>query len=187
MSKGTFGTVYKARHLDTNADVAVKVVVQTRFECYERKGKIMSEANILSKLDSPFIVRYMDCFMNIPPTYSDGEIWMVTEYCNAGSLSDLMKARATDGMTMSEECIREVCASIVLGLEYLHGVANVCHRDIKCDNVLLTSDGHVKLAGFGSSAVMTNTLKTVAGSSYWMAPEVIRESHYDGRANVWSK
>jgi len=65
-----------------------------------------------------------------------------------------------------EEVIKAACASIVLGLEYLHGVANVCHRDIKAGNVLLTNDGHVKLADFGVSAEMTNTLnkrKTFVG------------------------
>merc|ERR1711933_488617 len=67
-----------------------------------------------------------------------------------------------------------------------HGVANVCHRDIKCGNVLLTHDGHAKLAGFEVASELTNTLRTVVGSPYWMAPEVIQESHYDGRADVWS-
>lgn len=102
-------------------------------------------------------------------------------------MTDLLEANA--GFSLPEDCIRAVCASIVLGLEYLHGIANVCHRDIKCGNVLLTSDGNVKLADFGVSAELSNTLnkrKTVVGSPYWMAPEVIRESHYDGRADVWS-
>merc|ERR1719343_333606 len=109
------------------------------------------------------------------------------EFCEGGSMTDLLEANA--GYSLPEDCIRAVCASIVLGLEYLHGIANVCHRDIKCGNVLLTSDGNVKLADFGVSAELTNTLnkrKTVVGSPYWMAPEVIRESHYDGRADVWS-
>jgi serine/threonine protein kinase len=69
-------------------------------------------------------------------------------------------------MVLPEDCIRAVCASIVLGLEYLHGVASVCHRDIKCGNVLLTSEGHIKLVGFGVSAERTNTLnerKTIGG------------------------
>jgi len=102
-------------------------------------------------------------------------------------MTDLLEANV--GFSLPEDCIRAVCASIVLGLEYLHGIANVCHRDIKCGNVLLTSDGNVKLADFGVSAELSNTLnkrKTVVGSPYWMAPEVIRESHYDGRADVWS-
>lgn len=102
-------------------------------------------------------------------------------------MTDLIEAGAA--FTMPEDCIRAVCASIVLGLEYLHGVANVCHRDIKGGNVLLTEDGHVKLADFGVSAELTNTFnkrRTSVGSPFWMAPEVIRESHYDGRADVWS-
>ena len=79
-------------------------------------------------------------------------------------------------------------ASIVLGLKYLHGVANVCHRDFKCGNhVLLTGDAFVKLADFRVSADMTiNKRKTIAGSPFWMAPEMIRESYYHGRADVWS-
>jgi serine/threonine protein kinase len=116
-----------------------------------------------------------------------GEMWISMEYCEGGSMTDLVEASA--GYALPEDCIRAVCASIVLGLEYLHGVANVCHRDIKCGNVLLTSDGNVKLADFGVSAELSNTLnkrKTVVGSPYWMAPEVIQESHYDGRADVWS-
>jgi serine/threonine protein kinase len=114
-------------------------------------------------------------------------MWIIMEYCEGGSMTDLIEASA--GLSLPEDCVRAVCASIVLGLEYLHGTANVCHRDIKCGNVLLTSDGHVKLADFGVSAELRNTLhkrKTVVGSPYWMAPEVIRESHYDGRADVWS-
>ena len=89
---------------------------------------------------------------------------------------------------MPEECIRAACAGIVLGLEYLHK-KEICHRDIKCGNVLLTNDGHVKLADFGVSAELTNTInkrKTVVGSPFWIAPEVIKEAHYDGRADVWS-
>eukprot|EP00956_Cyclotella_meneghiniana_P037050 scaffold134022_cov36-Cyclotella_meneghiniana.AAC.2 len=89
---------------------------------------------------------------------------------------------------MPEECIRAACAGIVLGLEYLHKMG-VCHRDIKCGNVLLTNDGHVKLSGFGVSAKLTNTinkLKSLVGSPFWMAPEIIKESHYDQRVDVWS-
>jgi len=110
------------------------------------------------------------------------------EYCAGGSMSDLIEAGG-GVFTLPEECIRAACASIVLGLEYLHGVTKICHRDIKCGNVLMTEEGHVKLADFGVSAELTNTInkrKTVVGSPFWMAPEVIQESHYDGRADVWS-
>jgi serine/threonine protein kinase len=185
LGEGSFGAVYKATHKPTGAVVAVKVIANASSSATEEE-KIKGEIDILSRCDSPYIVGYCECFIK-PPTKRPGEMWIVMEYCEGGSMSDLLEANT--GHLLPEDCIRAICASIVLGLEYLHGVANVCHRDIKCGNVLLTSDGHVKLADFGVSAELTNTLnkrKTVVGSPYWMAPEVIRESHYDGRADVWS-
>jgi len=116
-------------------------------------------------------------------------MWIVMEFCDGGSISDLIEAAGGRGsFAMPEEAIRAACAGIVLGLEYLHK-KEICHRDIKCGNVLLTNDGHVKLADFGVSAELTNTInkrKTVVGSPFWIAPEVIKEAHYDGRADVWS-
>lgn len=183
LGEGSFGAVYKATHRPTGAVVAVKIIPNAGAG---EEEKIKGEIDILSRCDSPYIVGYCECFIK-PPTDKPGEMWIVMEYCEGGSVTDLIEANK--GHHLPEDCIRAVCASIVLGLEYLHGVAHVCHRDIKCGNVLLTSDGHVKLADFGVSAELTNTLnkrKTVVGSPYWMAPEVIRESHYDGRADVWS-
>ena len=180
LGEGSFGSVYKSIHKPSGATVAVKIIPNSEDE------KIKGEIDILSRCDSPYIVGYCECFIR-PPTDKPGEMWIVMEYCEGGSMTDLIEA--SRGKTLPEDSIRVVCASIVLGLEYLHGVASVCHRDIKCGNVLLTEDAHVKLADFGVSAELTNTLnkrKTVVGSPYWMAPEVIRESHYDGRADVWS-
>jgi serine/threonine protein kinase len=185
LGEGSFGAVYKAIHKPTGAVVAVKVIANASSSATEEE-KIKGEIDILSRCDSPYIVGYCECFIK-PPTKKPGEMWIVMEFCEGGSMSDLLEANS--GYLLPEDCIRAICASIVLGLEYLHGVANVCHRDIKCGNVLLTVEGHVKLADFGVSAELTNTLnkrKTVVGSPYWMAPEVIRESHYDGRADVWS-
>jgi len=187
LGEGSFGAVYKATHKPSGAIVAVKVIPNGNTGSASEDEKIMGEIDILGRCDSPYIVGYFECFIKPPSVSKAGEMWIVMEYCEGGSMTDLIEASA--GFNLPEDCVRAVCASIVLGLEYLHGVANVCHRDIKCGNVLLTEDGHVKLADFGVSAELSNTIskrKTVVGSPYWMAPEVIRESHYDGRADVWS-
>lgn len=186
LGEGSFGAVYKAKHKPSGAVVAVKVIPNAGSNPSEDE-KMKGEIDILRRCDSPFIVGYFECFIKPPLDNKPGEMWIVMALCEGGSMADLIEASA--GFLLPEDCIRAVCASIVLGLEYLHGVANVCHRDIKCGNVLLTHDGHVQLADFGVSAELTNTInkrKTVVGSPYWMAPEVIRESHYDGRADVWS-
>lgn len=188
LGEGSFGQVFSAKHKATGAIVAVKVVPNQEGD--EESMKIMGEIDILSKCNSPYIVGYFECFKCPPKKRLDpSELWIVQEYCEGGSVSDLIEAAGGRGsFAMPEECIRAACAGIVLGLEYLHK-KEVCHRDIKCGNVLLTNDGHVKLADFGVSAELTNTInkrKTVVGSPFWMAPEVIKESHYDGRADVWS-
>ena len=200
LGEGSFGKVFRARHKATGAIVAVKVISNAEGDEQEA-DKIMSEIDILSKCDSPFIVGYFECFLRSLVQRGGhhhgqqrveghpNEMWIVMEFCDGGSVSDLIEAAGGRGFfAMPEECIRAACAGIVLGLEYLHK-NEICHRDIKCGNVLLTNDGHVKLADFGVSAELTNTInkrKTVVGSPFWIAPEVIKESHYDGRADVWS-
>ena len=188
LGEGSFGQVFRALHKATQAIVAVKVVPHQEGD--EEADKIMGEIDILSKCDSPFIVGYFECFFSRPrERMEERELWIVMEFCDGGSVSDLIEAAGGRGsFAMPEECIRACCAGIVLGLEYLHK-KEICHRDIKCGNVLLTNDGHVKLADFGVSAELTNTInkrKTVVGSPFWIAPEVIKEAHYDGRADVWS-
>ena len=189
LGEGSFGQVFRARHLRTGAIVAVKVVPNQEGDAAEA-DKIMGEIDILSKCNSPYIVGYFECFVAPPKKRMEaGEMWIVMEFCDGGSISDLIEAAGGRGsFAMPEEAIRAACAGIVLGLEYLHK-KEICHRDIKCGNVLLTNDGHVKLADFGVSAELTNTInkrKTVVGSPFWIAPEVIKEAHYDGRADVWS-
>jgi len=183
LGKGSFaGAVYyKAKHVPTNATVAVKLVPSGPTQ--ENYEKIMAEIEILSQCHSPFIVGFMEWFVH-PDTI---EMWLVEECCCTGSLANLL----ADGLP--EDCIRVVCASLVLALEHLHAVRHVCHRDVRCSRVLLTQDGHVKLSDFASAAKLANIAEPsyiegarVAGTSYWMAPEVIRESHVGPSSDVWS-
>ncbi|GMI07020.1 hypothetical protein TrVE_jg286 [Triparma verrucosa] len=204
LGEGSFGCVYKASNLAGTSDwferrraepnrerrgryqpniVAVKVISNSSNESETEKA--MMEIEILSYCDSPFIVGYFDCFLR-KNTNISSELWIVMEFCSGGSVSDLLEAA---GESLSESVIKAVAASVILGLQYLHSAVKTVHRDIKCGNILITSDGHVKLADFGVSASIGNTVakrKTVVGSPFWMAPEVIMENCYDGKADVWS-
>jgi len=186
LGEGSFGVVYRARVKKTNSTVAVKIIHNKSGN--SETDKVMGEIDILSRCNSPFIVGYYECFIKPPAKRLDqSSMWIIMEYCEGGSILDFIEGcGGLHNYSEGEEIIRAVCASVVLGLEYLHGTANVCHRNIKCGNVLLTNDGHVKLADFAELSNTINKRKTVVGSPFWMAPEVIEESNYDGRADVWS-
>lgn len=104
---------------------------------------------------------------------------------DGGSLYDLKEAHTTQ---CTEDELKGIIAFSTLGLAHLHSHRSI-HRDIKSANILLTKDGKAKIGDFGISAQLTDTImkrRTLIGSPYWMAPEVIKQSSYDSKVDIWS-
>ena len=178
LGKGSYGAVYKARHRPSGTVVAVKVIPLTG-EDEEGLEDIRREIAVLQECVHPNVVRYFGSFMG------DEYLWIVMEHCGGGSVRDVLTA---SGAPLSESQIAFLCGESLKGLVYLHSI-NKVHRDIKCSNILLTESGGVKLADFGVAAQLTRTMSkrnTFVGTPHWMAPEVIQESRYDGKVDVWA-
>ena len=178
LGKGSFGSVYKARHRPSGTIVAVKVIPLTG-EDEEGLEDMRREIALLQECVHPNVVRYFGSFMG------DDYLWIVMEHCGGGSVRDVLDATKSP---LTEPQIAYVCGEALKGLVYLHSVYKL-HRDIKCSNILLTDDGFVKLADFGVAARLTRTMSkrdTFTGTPHWMAPEVIQESRYDGKVDVWA-
>ena len=176
IGRGSFGEVFKGREKETDQMVALKLVDLEKAD--EEIDIIQREIKVMSQISNPYVVRYHTSLMK------GSTLWIVMEFMSAGSLKELVDAVGP----FPEEAIATVMKALMKGLDYIHREGKV-HRDIKAANILLSDQGEVKLADFGVAGQMTSTVRqrnTFVGSPFWMAPEVIQESLYNEKADIWS-
>jgi serine/threonine protein kinase len=188
IDEGAFGKVFKAMNAETGAIMAVKQVIipKDNSETNAKVAALQKEIELMKDLSHPHIVRYLGS------ERVDDKLNIFLEYQASGSIAQLL-ARFKP---FNESLIRTFTKQILLGLDYLHS-HGIAHRDIKGGNILVDRDGTVKLADFGASKKLADIMsysegcKTVTGSPYWMAPEVIQQGYaerstYGRKADIWS-
>uniref|UniRef100_A0A674F0J4 non-specific serine/threonine protein kinase n=1 Tax=Salmo trutta TaxID=8032 RepID=A0A674F0J4_SALTR len=172
VGNGTYGQVYKGRHVKTGQLAAIKVMDVTEDE----EEEIKLEINMLKKYSHHRnIATYYGAFIKKSPPGHDDQLWLVMEFCGAGSITDLVKN--TKGNQLKEDWIAYISREILRGLAHLHA-HHVIHRDIKGQNVLLTENAEVKLVDFGVSAQLDRTVgrrNTFIGTPYWMYSDVLSD------------
>ncbi|KAK3085044.1 hypothetical protein FSP39_023396 [Pinctada imbricata] len=174
---GSFGAVYYARNVITKEIVAIKKMSYSGKQANEKWQDIVKEVKFLCQVKHRHTIDYKGCYLR------EHTAWLVMEYC-LGSASDIVEVHKKP---LKEVEISAICSDALQGLCYLHSQGKI-HRDIKAGNILLTENGTVKLADFGSASICCPA-NSFVGTPYWMAPEVILamdEGQYDGKADVWS-
>lgn len=181
IGKGGFGTVWQIIHRPSMKILAGKLINQTLVQDDNSKEEIQHEIELMREVDSPYTVRYYGC-VNF-----EGSLMILMEYIDRGSLRDILDYRE---QVLSEDQISCVMSDLLNGLKKIHNDFHILHRDIKAANLLLNSEGRMKLADFGVSRQFegggSSQTMTIVGTPYWMAPEVISGIAYSYPADVWS-
>ncbi|XP_064593703.1 uncharacterized protein LOC135460716 [Zonotrichia leucophrys gambelii] len=154
--------------------VAIKKI---NLQGLRRKELTINEIRIMKRCRSPNVVKYLDSYL------VGEELWLVMEYMDGGALSDIIYKTC-----LSEHHIAAISRECLQGLHFLHS-NRVIHRDVKSDNILLRTDGSVKLTDFGLSTQLTPEQSRpclVAGTPWWMAPEVVTGQPYGPKVDIWS-
>ncbi|KAK0527281.1 hypothetical protein OC842_004923 [Tilletia horrida] len=174
IGQGASGGVYTAYQVGTNLSVAIK---QMNLEQQPKKDLIINEILVMKESRHRNIVNFIDSFLH------KGDLWVVMEYMEGGSLTDVVTCNI-----MTEGQIAAVSRECLEGLKHLHDHA-VIHRDIKSDNILLSLQGDIKLTDFGFCAQIGESQAkrtTMVGTPYWMAPEVVTRKEYGPKVDIWS-
>ncbi|KAL8535582.1 hypothetical protein ACS0TY_011277 [Phlomoides rotata] len=179
---GASATVYRAIYLPSNEVVAVKCLDLDR--CNSNLDDIRREAQTMSLINHPNVIKSFCSFA------VDRNLWVIMPFMAEGSCLHLMKIAYPEGF--EESAIGSILKETLKALEYLHQHGHI-HRDVKAGNILMDSDGEVKLADFGVSASMFDrgdrqrSRNTFVGTPCWMAPEVLQPgTGYDFKADIWS-
>lgn len=178
IDEGVYSVVYKGYNLITEQWVAIKVI-QLKDE-----GNIQfitSEIQTLKSSNHENIVKYHGTYLN--NTDDRREIWIVTDLIKGVKLTDYILI-----YRLSELEIASICYHTLKALDYLHS-HNKIYRDVKSDNIMISNKDDLKLVDFGFCKQLKddqNFRRSVVGTPYWMAPEVIRGIEYDFKADIWS-
>ena len=186
LGKGNFGAVYLVTSKLTNKLYAMKEIQTSKYKSQEEVNQVEKEIKLLENLRHPHVITYFNSFKQ------NGNIYIIIEYINGGSLEDLLMKNIKQQKRIDEKTLWDLLIQSLSGLLYLHEKRKIIHRDIKPDNLLLDSEGHLKISDFGVSAIKSDEVDdllkchgTVAGPIQFMAPEMCLGDAYDFKSDIY--
>ena len=181
IGEGGFGTVIKLIHLPSGTIFAGKSI-NPELVTPKTKAILNREIDMMRQIVSEFTIHYYGHIM------FEKRMTILMEFCPLGSLRDLIDYRND---VLNEKQVQLVLSDMLHALVILHEKNKIVHRDVKAANVLLSSDGHCRVADFGVSrqfhdGTLSFSTSTMVGTPYWMAPEIINGEKYSFPTDIWS-
>ena len=186
LGEGHFGSVKLVTSKLTNKLYAMKEINSSRYKTEKQRQVVMKEIKLLENLHHPHVITYFNSFRE------NNNFYIIIEYINGGSLEDLLIDNIKQKKMISEKLVWDLLVQALSGLLYLHEQRKIIHRDIKPDNLLLDSEGHLKISDFGVSAIKSEDVDelvkchgTVAGPIQFMSPEMALGDMYDFKSDIY--
>lgn len=180
IGKGSYANIYKVKKDSPNSPILVlKQILITEEE--DSIAEFQTEVQILSQLNSNFIIKYYDSFA------LSSSLNIITEYCDHGDLNDLLARQFNLNKRFDENLIWKIFIQTSLGLSHIHQ-QNILHRDIKAKNIFLNKNLDVKIGDLGIAKILQNTVhaRTFIGTPYYISPELCKDLPYDKKSDVWA-
>jgi len=140
----------------------------------------LEEINILGRVDSPYIVKYFDSFVD------DQKINIIMEFCDHGDLHTYLAK--LNGKQLSENAVWKIFIQIVLAVHHLHS-QNILHRDLKTLNIFLAKDNSIRIGDLGVAKILSAAdtfVRSKVGTPYYLSPEVCEDRPYNNKSDIWS-
>ena len=176
IGSGAFSCVYKAKHITTNLNVAIKAISKANFPF----KLFLRELTIMKKIIHPFCVTLYEFFEDMVNYY------LVMEYVEGRTMLDFLNSIENNS---PEYAARHFFCQIISALDYLHNTCNFIHRDLKMENIMIDRFNNIRLIdfGLGNIADPQNPLfQTACGSMSYAAPELFRNEPYTTNIDIWS-
>ena len=182
LGKGSYGAAILVElRANPNQKFVVKEIVIGHLKESEQAAA-KKEAEVLHQMTHSNITMYIESFVE------SSKLYIVMEYADGGDLSSSIQQRKTSGQRWPEEEVMRICVQIFLALEHVHD-RNILHRDLKSQNIFLTSKGIVKLGDFGIAKVLDASeeqARTQIGTPYYLSPEICESRPYGRQSDIWS-
>lgn len=182
LGKGSYGAaiLVELRNNPNQKFVIKEIVIGHLRDDEQNNAK--KESEVLSQLSHSNITMYVESFVE------DSKLFIVMEFADGGDVSNAIKRQKTQNAKWIEDDIMRIFVQICVALQYVHH-SNILHRDLKSQNIFLTSTGIVKLGDFGIAKVLDASdeqAKTQIGTPYYLSPEICESKPYGRSSDMWS-